>query len=367
MQIVTCEIENDFGTVVYITAVPDGGCETSQQWNELFKGIRKVLDDTGARILQERIFGTDDALRCVSPIRSEIYGNIDDGVSPSLLMVPEGIRGKIAGVQVCAVKAKQAPKAIGLNGANYGRVFEANGQKILTLSGLSFPDDKTCADQMNNIFNQAERLLENHGTDFASVARTWMWLGDILGWYDDFNKTRSSFFIQRGLIGKGISSKMPASTGIGIGPDNGGKCSVDLISIFGNGVEIEYLDAAKMQHCAYNYGSAFARATRVNSVIGDTIFVSGTASIDRNGETIHTGDVDAQIQESIGNSVSVLGEMGCGPENIVQSIFYCKTGEIEKQLHEKLGRLSWPWFSTIADICREDLLIEVEVTAVVQS
>jgi len=47
--------------------------------------------------------------------------------------------------------------------------------------------------------------------DFSHVARTWLYLDNLLDWYDDFNVVRTSFFrkhdVFRGLV--------PASTGIG--------------------------------------------------------------------------------------------------------------------------------------------------------
>jgi hypothetical protein len=78
---------------------------------------------------------------------------------------------------------------------------------------------------------------------------------------------------------------------------------------------IEYFQAGGKQRSAFEYGSAFSRASRAVTPADRTVFVSGTASIDQNGQTVK-------------------------------------------------GTLDWPWITLIADVCRPELLLEIEVTAV---
>ena len=68
---------------------------------------------------------------------------------------------------------------------------------------------------------------------------------------------------------------MPASTGIGLGPVSGQWCSMDLAAVIKPVDSIEYLRTTGKQHCAYDYGSAFSRATRAISPAGKTVFISG--------------------------------------------------------------------------------------------
>ena len=157
---------------------------------------------------------------------------------------------------------------------------------------------------------------------------------------------------------------MPSSTGIGIGPVNGGICTMDLISILGPKSSIEYLDTTDMQGLAFDYGSAFSRATKIQTPACKTVFVSGTASIDIDGATIHVGDTVAQIQTTFDNIEKVLNEMGCAVGDIAHAILYCKTAEIEQVIHSQWSNLDWPFFTAITDICRDDLLFEIEVTAI---
>ena len=98
---------------------------------------------------------------------------------------------------------------------------------------------------------------------------------------------------------------------------------------------------------------------------GKTIFVSGTASISSDGKTTHIGDAEAQIQTTIDNVRAVLGEMNCQDNNVVQVIAYCKTAEIEQLFCDKYRPSAWPSITAVADICRDDLLFEIEAAAVI--
>ena len=55
--------------------------------------------------------------------------------------------------------------------------------------------------------------------------------------------------------------------------------------------------------------------------------------------------------------------MSCGDDDVLQAMAYCKTAEIEKLFYEKRGDLSWPLLIAVADVCRDNLLFEIEATA----
>jgi hypothetical protein len=56
----------------YITATPSPGLPVEKQARELFDGVREALGSHNLRILQERVFGTQDALRIARSIRIEL-------------------------------------------------------------------------------------------------------------------------------------------------------------------------------------------------------------------------------------------------------------------------------------------------------
>jgi enamine deaminase RidA (YjgF/YER057c/UK114 family) len=156
---------------------------------------------------------------------------------------------------------------------------------------------------------------------------------------------------------------MPASTGIGLGPDNGGHCAMDLVAVLEPADCTQYLQVTGKQHCALNYGSAFSRASKATTPAGQTVFVSGTASIDASGATTHIGDAAGQINATIENVRAVLTEMQSSEKDLVNVIAYCKTTEVEKVFNSIKGNLDWPWITVICDVCRPDLLFEIAAAA----
>jgi enamine deaminase RidA (YjgF/YER057c/UK114 family) len=213
------------------------------------------------------------------------------------------------------------------------------------------------------MMEKGESVLRKFGVDFLSVPRTWMWLKDILSWYDEFNHVRTSFFTERGLIGAGTRQSMPASTGIGLGPADGSNFAMDLTAVLEPSDSTQFLQAVGKQQCALEYGSAFSRASKAVTPAGQTVFVSGTASIDADGATTNIGDASGQIKTTIENVRAVLSDMQCSDDDVVQVVAYCKTTEVEQIFNSFKDELSWPWLTAICDICRPDLLFEIEATA----
>ncbi len=365
MRIDKRSIKSNVATDVYIKASVTPNIALQEQANELFGGIRQVLESEEAHILQERIFGTEASLKTVRSIRADVYGGYDDGVEPAWLVVPEGMNGQIAGVQMHALSSEEAPKILSSGDRPCGRIVHVGDSKYLTISCIQAPEAGQAANQARVMLEKAEAVLKQAGCDMYSVPRTWIWLRDILSWYDDFNLVRNSFFTERGLIGEGTVNKMPASTGIGISPGNESTCGMDLVAVIGSDKSIEYLDAGGNQNSALKYGSAFSRASRVETPAGSTVFVSGTASIDASGKTTNTGNASKQIEATINNVRAVLNEMQYHDKDVVQATAYCKTAEIEKLFWSQWSDLAWPNLTVIADVCRDDLLFEMEATAAI--
>ena len=363
----TRSTESAAATEIYISATPAENAPARVQAEEIFSAIAQTLRSKQAFIFQERTFATSSAMETIRRIRADAYGDIDDGVAPSFLISKQGLSGPVAGVQVHAIISDKRAEVINLDNRPCGRVFRSPGRTCLALSGFSAPELPHATEQARAIFERAESALKQLGSDFLSVPRTWMWLGDILAWYGDFNQIRSRFFTERGLIGRGTRQSMPASTGIGLAPADGGKCSMDLLAILEPSDSIEYLQAAGRQQCAFEYGSAFSRAARAITPAGETVFISGTASIDAEGSTTNIGRPAGQIKATIENVLAALNDMNCGAEDIVQVVAYCKTTEVEKVFETIKETLAWPWVSVICDICRPELLFEIEAAAMARS
>jgi len=359
----TRSVRSTGSTEIYISATPGREAPLQDQAREIFSGIHDILRSNKARILQERVFSTRSAVQTLNTARDGIYGDLDDGVAPSFLAACEGSSGPIAGVQVHAVSGGGRPQVVDLDGVPCGRIFRVPGRAYLALSGVSDQQHEQAAEQARAMMQKAAAALKKLGTDFLSVPRTWMWLKNILSWYDDFNGVRTAFFREWGLIGEGSRQSMPASTGIGLGPANGAHCAMDLMAVLEPTDCTQYLQTTGKQHCAFKYGSAFSRAASSIMPAGKTVFVSGTAAIDAAGATTHVGDAAGQINATIENVRAVLSEMMCTDDDLVHVIASCKTTEVEKVFNSIKEKLTWPWLTVICDICRPDLLFEIEATA----
>ena len=363
VNIHTHSIESPGATEIYISAAPIESASPAEHAEEIFSGISEILRSKKAHIFQERVFAAQDAMEIIYNARSKAYGKLDDGVAPSLLVEQEGLLGPIAGVQDHAIICENKPEVVRLNEIDCGRILHMPGRAYLSLSSISGQQGKEITTHAQEMLEKAEAALIKFGADFLSVPRTWMWLKDILSWYDEFNQVRNEFFTERGLIGAGTRQSMPASTGIGLGPADGGDCSMDLMAVLEPTNCTKYLQAGGKQQSALDYGSAFSRASKTDTPAGQTVFVSGTASIDADGATTNIDDAQGQIKDTIENVRAVLADMLCIDEDVVQVIAYCKTTDVEMAFNSFRDTLPWPWITVICDICRDDLLFEIEATA----
>ena len=365
MQLDIRMVESADAAEVYITAAPSPGARIDEQAETLFVAIRDVLERTDSRILAERIFAAAPRADELRAIRSRVYGKLDDGVPPAWLVVPDGVHGPLSGVVVHAVRTDSAPKVVQCDGLPCGRLLRLADQSLLNLTGISVPEADSPAEQTRGMLEKAEAVLRQSGGSMLSVARTWMWLGNILDWYDDFNRVRNQYFNECGLLNgqQPERVRLPASTGIGIGPASSAICSMDLVAVIGDEKNLMPAQVGGNQGSAFAYGSAFSRALKSNSPAGQTVFVSGTASVDAAGATEHVGNAKAQIDATIENVRAILRDTQSSDADIVQAIAYCKTAEIEKMFLANHPDFAWPCLTVIADVCRDDLLFEIEAVA----
>ncbi|MGE5056816.1 MAG: Rid family hydrolase [Acidobacteriota bacterium] len=123
---------------------------------------------------------------------------------------------------------------------------------------------------------------------------------------------------------------------------------------------------------AYDYGSAFSRGMRIDLNGLTVLLISGTASIDEEGRTVHVGDFRAQLRRTYQNITKLLQSEGATWHDIVRTTCYLRDIERDYQAfneertvffkEEELDPL--PASTGIqAILCRPDLLIEIEAIA----
>lgn len=355
------KLESPAVTELYLTACPSPG-SADRQVHEVYADVAAVLRDTGALIIKERAFFTPGCAGAVAKARAESLGDLDDGVWPSLLHAAGNANGPVSGLQIHAVVGDVSVEAVEIDGERCGRIVRYPEGVFMTASGLTAPKGGTRVEQAQAMLVLAEKAVKMAGGDLFQVARTWMWLADLLEWYDDFNAVRNELFRQHGLLTDGGVHQLPASTGISVAPAGGQHCAMDMVASVGDGVMDRFL-AGGDQDSAFNYGSAFSRAAKAKTPGGTAVYISGTAAIDADGNTEHLDDAPAQVADTIKHVRALLAQGDCTDDDVVQSMIYCKTPEVERAFRDAFSDLSWPQVIAVCDICRHDLLFEAEATA----
>jgi enamine deaminase RidA (YjgF/YER057c/UK114 family) len=123
---------------------------------------------------------------------------------------------------------------------------------------------------------------------------------------------------------------------------------------------------------AYDRPSSFSRALSFD--IGDVtvLLISGTASVDEGGATVHVGDFRAQCWRTYRNISTLLESAGMSWRDIVRTTCYLRDIERDYRDFNEVRTAFFGWLGLDplpastgiqARLCREDLLIEIEAIA----
>jgi len=123
---------------------------------------------------------------------------------------------------------------------------------------------------------------------------------------------------------------------------------------------------------AYSKPSSFSRGLRVENNGVVTLYISGTASIDEHGRSVHIGDFRAQLQRTFANITGLLESEGATWKDIVRTTCYLRDIERDYEVfneertnfYAEQGLDPLPASTGIqAILCRPELLIEIEAIA----
>ena len=214
--------------------------------------------------------------------------------------------------------------------------------------------------------------------NFGDIVRQWNYLENITDiahgnqCYQDFNDVRTLFYASSEW-----ESGYPAATGIGT--QHGGVL-IDFNAVSGE-VDIVPLDN-DWQRAAHVYSDEVLISHRADTEKGtpkfergkslsdrqqEVIYISGTAAI-RGEESVTTGDVLSQTEITLENIQHLIG-LEEGRENLPEHSgklgllrVYLKNEEDAPAVKADLDKLcpDLPIAYLYADVCREELLIEIE-------
>ena len=221
-------------------------------------------------------------------------------------------------------------------------------------------------------YRQIFELLERF--DYPYLYRFWNYIADInrissgIERYQQFNIGRQDAFLAHG---RDVLGNAPAACALGT--QEGPLC---IAFIAGTSPSFNIENPRQISACRYprQYGPrspTFSRASLVRSEEGDVLFVSGTASIVGH-ETLHQDDVVMQARESMANIKAVLDQANrklqksaFNLSSLVYRVYIRNPSDsllVREELTHIAGKIDAVYLQ--ADICRSDLLLEIEAVDV---
>jgi len=250
-----------------------------------------------------------------------------------------------------------------LEGRRIGFLYEDHSGRHCVLNGVGPAHPEASPEQQTEeVFLRMEQALKSAGMDFSAVYRTWFFLDHILDWYDRFNEVRNRFFQSRGIYERLV----PASTGVGVGNAAGWALAGSLLAArFRSPAQVTAV-GSPLQCPALEYGSSFSRAVKIESPGWRRLVVSGTASIAQDGRTLRAGETRGQIEHTLEVVHAILQAQEMDWDCAVRGIAYLKHSTdlpVWKETRKERGLERAPFITVKSDICRDDLLFELELDA----
>ena len=262
-------------------------------------------------------------------------------------------------------------------------VFNRNGLSVA--NGFSTSNSGDCQADASLVFKTLQQQLDETGFKISDITRQWNYIEGIISNkenhqnYQVFNDARSQFYQDHFR-----KSGYPAATGIGM---KAGGVLIDYIAIKGNNVTNIPIDNPAQipahkyhQDCLMGLPTGDRKTTpkfergRYVSLYGEEIvFVSGTAAI--TGEkTANPGDVEQQTRLTIDNIDRLVSKNNLSKKiNLPYDLkfnylrIYVKERKDFKKVREicekRYGNVPMVWLQ--ANICRDDLTVEIEGTLLV--
>lgn len=381
----------DLGKVkrVAMMVTPEGGGEFRDEAWEAASTIRAILRQQSEpmAVTMQTVFIRD---RADVPVARKIFeACYGDQMPLTLFVVQPPCEGRGLAIEAWAVGTSAAQ--VEYHAEDLVTVSYDGLRWIYASGGSLHLDGRTPYEQSAEAFSSMRRVLARAGAGFQDVVRTWLYQGcitetvDGIERYRELNRARTDFFAgidfeHRPIsVGRNGHAIYPASTGIGT-LCHGLVTACMALQTARKDVQLLALENP-LQTPAFDYpreysikSPKFARAMAVR--IGDqlTTWISGTASI-VNSETVHQGDIEKQTEQTLTNierlidaqNFARLGWEGAGAtfDDLAKLHVYVKHAEDYEKCRavceRRLGHL--PAIYAQADVCRPDLLVEIEGVA----
>ena len=235
---------------------------------------------------------------------------------------------------------------------------------------------KDSYEQTRMLFDRYLKTIE--GTDMTmecNLVRTWIYVTNIDVNYQGVVEARNDIFDKEGLT---ADTHYIASTGIGgATPVRHAAVAIDFLTVPNIKEEDKkYLQALEHLNPTHEYGVAFERGTRLtlpthplhpegSQQFKQQFFISGTASIDKNGDVVYEGDIVRQTGRLLENIGALLKDGDATMNDIQYFIIYLRDIS-DYHTVDRLMQQFYPQIPRIiveAKVCRPGWLIEMECIA----
>jgi hypothetical protein len=309
-------------------------------------------------------------------IHREVNTFFLDEILLSVLAQPP-LTGKLI-VEACFYDTQFWETTFISKGENGAVLFRQNESQILIGNVQSY-ESESCRLNSERAFSRLAEIFDSLDFEINSIVRQWNYIENILGFdgdeqrYQDFNNVRSNVY--------GDSFKVkgyPAATGIGM---NQGGIIIEFIAIRSDRLITSAIDNPEQvsahlyskkvligDECELKTTPKFERARFIELFGKKIIFISGTASI-RGEQTVGIDNPSEQTEVTINNiqqlySKEILDKISI--EKMVPKYGHARIyvkdrkdfAAIKKTFRTHFGNL--PVVYIVADICRPDLLLEIE-------
>jgi 2-iminobutanoate/2-iminopropanoate deaminase len=143
-------------------------------------------------------------------------------------------------------------------------------------------------------------------------------------------------------------------------------------------IEKHVVHAPRVINEAYDYQkpSSFSRALRLDFGGYKVLLISGTASVNEEGQAEHIGDFKAQLWRTYVNITNLLAAEGMSWHDVVRTTNYLRDIERDYAEFNKIRTSFYKWMKLDplpastgiqARLCWETLLVEIEVYAICKS
>ncbi len=334
----------------------------NNQYLELIKQIAHNQE----QIVYEKVFA-----RLINKTNIDILINTGKKQHPYVFIEGAPIEnGHLAYIQIYTVKSCVTASYINHADRPVATKYTVDGNKRLYVAGIynDIPQKKL-NDGFSHALSIIDDCLNQARMDYNNLVRTWFYLGQIYENYSEFNMLRKNLYENKNVNYSGTSNELPASTCIE-GYGEASAITTEFLCYDKNTINMKRIYNRNQNEADgqnYLYSPTFSRAQCLTSSHYTELQISGTASVGTNGDTVHLNDSYKQIEQSIINVRELLQNVNMEFENICIATCFFKYDHDYKhfnEIMEKLNISAFPHAIVKGNVCRDNLLFEIDGIAI---